>query len=589
MGFDVFFRDVLMLVQKNLKVLIRSKASSLIIILGPLLIILLAGLAFDNTNAYSLKVGVYAPSEESIIDSFKQNLNKQFTVVTYFDEESCIDGIKDGDIHTCLVFSENFTLAKPPNNEVRFYVDYSRINLVWTVLNVMTSRIDSKVMELSRNLTGVLLATLERIEKDVGDRRSVIIKLATENDIINKNAANLAADLGDIDLSFDEGAFKTGELQSRMNKVKHWVDTALSLGKEGLQKAASFIDSAGNIAGEGAHDSLVQSVEKISKLKERLSKTKDLSDQEFASFSETINQVVSQIQNTKLQLDKADTSRKVGVRVLTAVRNLLDESLINLMGIQQTFDNIKNAVGSIEIKSPDAITQPIVTTIKPLSAKQTYLNYLFPALIALVLMFTALLIVPTLILLEKNSPALFRNFMAPVKDGCFFIATFITSFIILALQAMIILVITGLFFSSQVTEHLGVVLLILAVAIVFFIFAGMVVGYLFRSEETAILGGISVGFVLIFVSNLIIPVESMPLFISKLAALNPFVIVSELLRKALLFDSSFLWGDILLLSVFSVVVGLFAVLVFLVSKKRSLRGLIKRLAPVVRYVKRRSV
>jgi len=117
----------------------------------------------------------------------------------------------------------------------------------------------------------------------------------------------------------------------------------------------------------------------------------------------------------------------------------------------------------------------------------------------------------------------------------------------------------------------------------------MVIGYLFKSEETAILGGVTVGFILIFVSNLIIPIESMPLLISKLAALNPFVIVSELLRKALLFDSPALVGSFVLLLVYAVVIGIIAVIVFFATKKQALKHLIKKLAPVVKYVKRRSV
>ena len=265
--------------------------------------------------------------------------------------------------------------------------------------------------------------------------------------------------------------------------------------------------------------------------------------------------------------------------------------MINLMAIQKSFDTIQNAIDNIEVKSPEAITQPIVTTIKPVSAKQTYLNYLFPALIVLVLMFTALLIVPTLILLDKNSPATFRNFMTPVPAGCFFVATFLTSFIILALQAVIVLSITSLFFSTQVASHIGLVVLILLTGIVFFTFLGMILGYLFKSEETAILGGITVGAIMIFISHLIIPIESMPLVISKLAALNPFVIVSETLRRALLFDAAlpFMFKKLTLLLAYVIIAGIVAVIVFLTTKKQALKHLIKKLSPVVKYVKRRSV
>jgi len=582
------WKDIGKLVKKNIKVLIRSKASSLIIILGPLLVIFLAGLAFDNTNSYSLKLGLYSPSENEILTTFKDQLDSQFTTISFSDEQKCIDSIKDDNVHACIIFSENFTLAQPPNNEIIFYVDYSKINLVWTVLDVMTSEIDDKVMQLSKNLTGILLKTLDIIQKEVGEKRSVIVRLTTENDVINRNVGNLAADLGDIDLTFDPAEFKVDDVKSRLNKVKHWVDTALKLGKEGLQKASTFIDSAGDLAGEGITDSLQQSIDKIAEIKGRLAKTEELSTAEFTEFSNTINELVLQISDTKSQLDKADTSRQVGVRVLNAVRNLLDESLINLLNIQKSFNTIQNAIDEIEIKNTEGITQPIVTNIKPVAAEQSYLNYLFPALIILVLMFTALLIVPTLILLEKNSPALFRNFMTPVNDIYFFVSTLLTSLIILAVQSLIILSITSLFFSTQISSNILSVLIILLLTIIFFSFVGMIIGYLFKTEETAILGGVTVSFILIFVSNLIIPIESMPQIISAIANLNPFVIASDLLRRSLLFDSGFSLR-LLLFFGYVIVAGLVAFIVFLTNKKSSMRYLIKKLAPVIKYMKRRSV
>jgi len=44
--------------------------------------------------------------------------------------------------------------------------------------------------------------------------------------------------------------------------------------------------------------------------------------------------------------------------------------------------------------------------------------------------------------------------MTPVSDSCFFLASFFTSFIILVLQAFIVLAITSLFFSTQITSHI---------------------------------------------------------------------------------------------------------------------------------------
>ena len=61
-------KNVFRIISKNLKLLIRSKSSALIIILAPLLLILLVGIAFDNANAYGLNIGVFSQSDNENVD-----------------------------------------------------------------------------------------------------------------------------------------------------------------------------------------------------------------------------------------------------------------------------------------------------------------------------------------------------------------------------------------------------------------------------------------------------------------------------------------------------------------------------------------
>src|SRR3990172_12436499 len=138
--------DVLELVKKNLKNLIRAKAGSLVVILGPLIVIFLAGLAFDNSNAYAVKIGTYTPEPTDITTTFLDQLRTQFKVSEYTTEEDCVDAIKKTDINTCMSFSPDFTIGKPPQNQITFYVDYSRINLVWSIMQTMTKKVGEKTL-----------------------------------------------------------------------------------------------------------------------------------------------------------------------------------------------------------------------------------------------------------------------------------------------------------------------------------------------------------------------------------------------------------------------------------------------------------
>src|SRR3989344_7794435 len=97
-------------VKKNLLLLIKSRASFLVIMLGPLLVILLAGLAFDNSNTYRIKVGVYQPNETLETQSLLSKLNTSQFVLSKFDgPDVCINSIYDGSIHACIIIPDGFT------------------------------------------------------------------------------------------------------------------------------------------------------------------------------------------------------------------------------------------------------------------------------------------------------------------------------------------------------------------------------------------------------------------------------------------------------------------------------------------------
>jgi len=480
--------EIVELVKKNLKNLIRAKAGSLVVILGPLLIIFLTGLAFDNSNPYAVKIGAFVPEENELTLEFLDHLDERFKVSEYESEEECVDAIKNTDVNTCMVFSEDFTIGLPEKNKITFYVDYSRINLVWTIMQVMTEEVSEKSLQASENLTKVLLETIEYTKERIVSQRGTIITLTTENELISQNTQDLSADLGDIDLSFDTQLAEQN-LSNAKTQLKQWAENALSLGSRGLSKAQSFINAADALVkssgGGQAKQSLLKnfqkSVEDIRELKADMAKSKELSQAAIKRFDAQIAATRKTISETKNKLQEADTSRELSLRVLDAIRGLLDQSLLSLLEVQQSLNDIENRIDAIEIRDPEGITQPIVTAVKPIVQEKTYLNYLFPVLIVLIIMFTALLITPTLILLDKHSPASFRTYMTPVKDISYVIANFITASILLFLQVLIILAIASIFFSEQVIANIPEAMLLLIIINSLFILFGMMLGYIFSS------------------------------------------------------------------------------------------------------------
>ena len=582
--------NLFVLVQKNLKLLLRARASALIVILGPLLVIFLAGIAFDNTNLYAVRIGTYSESYNDLSNSFIDKLaEKQFKVTRYASEDICVGGIRKGEIHTCVLFAPDFTIGKNGSNEIKFSVDYSQINLVWTILNVMTTSISARSLELSRNLTNVLLHAIEFTKKSIGDRKQNLIALTTENDEVRQRVGNIQAELAELELGLDTGEFGLSNLTSSKTVVKHWVDNSFDLGKSALSKAQHFIDAAhamvqgssagGTVAGQLA-TALQASIDDMAALEERMTTSEEIVQDEYKTFSALIDQISGKITQTKSQMEIAASAQVFTMDELNAITNLLDHALLNILTLQKSMNEIEKVISSIEITDPDAIAQPVKTTITPVVAESSYLNYLFPTLIALVIMFTALLLAPTLILFERNSPAYFRNAMTPTSDAVFLGSVFATTALLLAVQLVIILAIAGIFFTQILNAFVyAAIVLVLFVSLCTFI--GMTIGYLFNSEETAMLASIALGSLFLFISDIIIPLESMPASIMAFAQVNPMVIGSDLLRRTLLFDATFgeIGGSLFLLAGFTLLSFLVMLGVYYGMKKNSFVKYLGKFAP----------
>ena len=542
-------KNLFKLVKKNMKLLLRSKASALIVILGPLLIIFLAGMAFDNTNAYSISLGTFSQSYNTLTDSFIEDLGEnQFKVTKFSDEEGCVDAIKDGTIHSCIVFSPKFTLGDNMNNGITFYVDYSKVNLVYMVLDTITESVGEKSSELSLNLTTVLLSTIDLTRKEVTEKKSTIVTLTSKNDEMSKKIEDTYEKLEDLDISTDLATTAVANLTDGKKKVSSQVDNLEDIADSALTEANSLIDdvqdeieNSGLSAQEKSDimELLNDSKDEIDDLEDDFEETTNLTSKNIDALNDAISGVTSSIADAKNKLEDAEKAKKSSLSNLGAVKNLLDEALSNIAALQNSMDTIESSINSIQVTDASNIVSPVKTTIKPVVAQKTHLDYIFPVLVVLVIMFTGIILSTTLIMLEKKTAAYFRNFISPTKDITFVTSIFVTCLILLLVQVVIILGISTVFFGPQILYTLHKAIPILILCITLFTLAGMVVGYVFRSEETATLGAISLGSVFLLLSDVILPLESMPQYIFDIAQYNPFVLGSSLLRKAIVHNVPF--------------------------------------------------
>lgn len=588
-------RQLASIIGKNFKILIRAKASSMVIIFGPLLLVFLAGIAFDHSDPYTLKVGAYAPTYTDTVYDIFDTLRDNFLFSEYSTEDACTRAIRENRIHACAIFSQNFSMGTPGKNDITFITDYSQVNLAGTITTLITQEVGKQSSTISTDLTKELVSAMDYTQEQISAQRNILIRLTTENQIISESAQTLTADLSDIDLRFAPEQLGTTNLTSTKNKIKHWVDNAFNLAQQALSKADNFISTTDGTVGssdadddikEDVRDSLAGSVAKIGQLRDKLQTSEDIAQTTFQEFDTQLTALINGLEQTKTRLAKADESRQLSVRVLDAVLALLDKSLLNLLQVQHTLNNIDERLNALRVTDPSGISQPVRTTIKPIVAETSYLTYIFPSLIILVIMFTSLLIAPLLVLLERHSPAHFRSYMAPAHHSLFFWATITTCMILIAAQLLIMLSIASVLFSTQIISGLPTLILSLTIIALLFIGIGLLIGYLFNSEETAILTGISIGALFLFLGDIIIPLESMPALIKPLAAYGPFVLSTELIR-GITIHGSFSWASFSILTGYAIILLSISLFAFGMTRSK-FRELFGGFGKLYTYVKKRK-
>jgi len=99
----------------------------------------------------------------------------------------------------------------------------------------------------------------------------------------------------------------------------------------------------------------------------------------------------------------------------------------------------------------------------------------------------------------------------------------------------------------------------------------MVLGYIFNNQETSTLGAMFVSSILLFFSNTILPLESLPSTFKDIAMFNPFVVSESMLREIILFNAGFMSiiNYVYILSGFILVLIVLLVSLRLIKKRES--------------------
>ncbi len=551
-----------LLTKKNLKLLVRSKTSALIVLFAPLFIILLLGLSYSSSSNYGLNIGIYASSFTGDVESLMSSLQEQeFTIVKYETSiEDCVEDIQGGYIHTCVSLPESLAVESNEQKEVLFYVDPSKINLVWVVQETLGEKFNLKSQEISKELSGNLLSAVSDAKSKLEEQGTQLSSAKQKSTAASSTAQEISQQLNSLDLTVPTSSYDQQLIITFKDTVSPKIKSSLSEVKDAVQtvQASDLADKSAILSSLSGVENKLKSLDTLIAGGAVVNGT-NTTTVPSSGFLGTLALLEEELVGTKTKLTAAATAVGSTSSGLSSATENLQQSVSALENAQQRVTEMKANFDAQKVTDAKVLSAPLITKIETVGQKSSYLNYMFPALLVLVVMFTSLLLGTTLVMMEKNSPAFFRNYFLPLRKGTFVMSTYLTTLVITSVQILVILAVSAVFLKDNMVQLLPVAGVLLLSSSVFS-FMGMGIGYAFRSEETGTLASISAGSLLLFVSGIVLPIETISPTIRSIASFNPFVISESIIREVFLFNAGFsgVWSGLATLAGYAV--GLFTII-----------------------------
>lgn len=512
-------------IMKNYKILFRNRDSAAVVVLGPLMIMLLVGLAFNNSQSFEVRVGTYTPDNSGLTPSFIQNLEVDYELQAFLTEKECIDGIKTGEVHICVSFPPNFNIENQKVNNVSLFVDNSRQNLVYQVIETIKATVQSSSEDISLELTTDLLEAIRNTQSTTASNLATVLVLKQDAELINTENNQVISNANTINL--ESGSISLSGVKTELtNLKKELADIGDAASTADDIETAYASTAGGNFTPE--MDLLIESLEKLEN-SSVVSVEEAIASVDAASSS--ISEIETSIEVAKVAKTNINTKSNNIKTKITNVKTQLD-------GVKTGLEFVQAQIDALTVTDAENIVNPVNTNIEPVITENSRLVFLFPFLVILVIMLVSILLSSTLIVLEKSSRAFFRNFTTSTKDEHFIFSTFMTSFLLVFSQAIIIMIVGVAFLKAPLLSNWGMTLLVLVLTITLFVMIGMAIGYSLNTQQSSNMVSISFASIFLLLSNLILPLEAVGPALKTATQFNPYVIASELLRRTLLFDAT---------------------------------------------------
>ncbi|MEK6874146.1 MAG: ABC transporter permease [Nanoarchaeota archaeon] len=529
------------LIKTNLRRLLATKATTLVILLGPLLIFILAGFAYESSQLTNIPIATYAAKPSQFTNSFISGLkSRNIHTNSYNDEQLCIDAVRKGTARACL----SFGWEEPPN--ITFHVDYTNLYVVGEISNIFSDTNADYTTRLGINYTRQLLERLKAAKEEIEKSRPIIVTFATQQEQINRELDTITGNLGALSVELDEAlpTKVSNQLNSsnvvflfeNINGLKNRIDAQFRAAAENVSKQldASAISETDK---QRIKQILEDAKERLRTTGDEFRITSELSQQDISNFKSLTDSLVKNIRKAHDELEKLDSLKFESRKAIKDLQKEMNNNLLSLILMQNTFNKISALASDTNLQNAAVGYSPLQVSIKSLlSPHEPKLKSVYPQLLVLMLLLSGTLLSSILIILERESPAQVRNQLMPVSIYEYTMANFFTIAILLFIQTSIIILLAGMFVGISSVLSIFYAILTVVIITAFATALGTAIGSLIRTEQGAIICATILILGMLMISDTFLPIETLPTGLVIATDYNPYYIAAGTMKRILLFD-----------------------------------------------------
>ncbi len=445
--------------------------------------------------------------------------------------ESELEPLKEG------VFLVNGKIAGLNNNTQSVLVSLNEINVssLNTSIGVMKNTLDMMRTDLYRsgeeiNVTRNDIKELDRnVSSIYNDSAGLRDDLKFVVDSIESADASLMVIQTNLQGTYNATCIEpsTPQCISLKNTIQQVQDTrAMMFNRTGRIK--SLYSNLDNVALKSAelHEKLNRTDARLQNMQESI-----------VNYTLEISNIYGNITNIENAVVVLGTVKNQSVDVSVQMEKLAAEMSNNTAGMISDIDRTKGILGEVIAKSPGFIAAPLRLEREPVFKDRSYLDFLMPGIISIVLMFISFLLASITIVQERSKKTLIRTLLTPLSLEGFILEKTSALILIALLQGIILIIVAFLFYGIAVpVNQLGALFLVVLVYSAAFIGIGMALATFAESENTAMLLSLVLSIPMLFLSGVFFPFETMPQLMVRLGNALPITMGIKALNSVLVYQ-----------------------------------------------------